>query len=135
MTVSPAMLVSLRDNEGAHHSLPGLISMEFDYTFSPQMLNETYERQITRCVHMDQLANITSAQFNKTGCQTVFFYEQGKVECKCEHMSFYTIARDEFEIPLIDDMSFNFKNWASLSVFSYLILLLITGLILSHNAD
>ena len=50
-------------------------------------------------------------------------------------MSFYTIARDEFEITLIDDMSFNFKNWASLSVFSYLILLLITGLILSHNAD
>lgn len=133
--VNPALLVSWRDDAGIDSVFPGLIEMEYEYSFSPQTLNETYERQITHCVHMDQWANITSAEFNKTGCQSVFFYEEGKILCKCQQMSFLTVTRDEFEIPLSDDMSFNFKNWASLSVFTYLTLLLIVGLILSHNSD
>ena len=50
-------------------------------------------------------------------------------------MSLLTVTRDEFVIPLTDDMSFNFKNWASLVVFTYLILLLIFGNFIAQNLD
>ena len=50
-------------------------------------------------------------------------------------MSTYTITRNEFEIPLVDDMSFNFKNWASLAIFTYLTFLLIFGSTYAQNLD
>ena len=51
-------------------------------------------------------------------------------------MSYYTVGRHEFIQPLSEAQgNFGFKNWASFSVFSYLILLLIFGMILTQNMD
>jgi hypothetical protein len=84
---------------------------------------------------MVQGLNITSSQFIDDNCTTLFNYEANRITCKCKHQGLLTVTRDEFVIPLSDDMSFNFKNWASLVVFSYLTLFLIFGNFLAQSLD
>ena len=69
-------------------------------------------------------------------CQTVFMYEQDKIKCSCQHMSFYTISRDEHIRPFSEAQgTFDFKNWASFPIFIWLMVLLLFGLIVASNMD
>lgn len=117
-----------------------LIKQAFDltfsnYTFAKSQLNETYERQITHCAGLPTQRNIMDTQFNFSHCSTNYDYERGVVFCKCSGSEFFTVTRDEFEIPLSDDMSFNFQNWASLIAFTYLTVVLLIGVTIAQNLD
>ena len=130
-TLNHTLSVSWVDSSGIFLNstyFPGLIEFESPYTFYREKLNQSYERAITHCVHMVSGLNITAAKFEINTCKTDFYYDENRIKCSCSHFnSLYSVTRDEFEIPLTDDMSFNFKNWASLIVFTYLTLLLIFG--------
>ena len=56
--------------------------------------------------------------------------------CKCKHMSFFTVSRDEYYRPFDPvEGNFDFQNWPSFALFCYLMLLLIVGLIVTQNLD
>lgn len=63
-------------------------------------------------------------------------YEEQKIKCSCEHMSFYTVSRDEHIRPFSEAQgTFDFKNWASFPIFVWLMVLLLFGLIVVSNMD
>lgn len=123
------LYVSWRDELGVSLQNPS-VEYTFPYNYDRYAYNKSMELQLTHCSYIAE-DNI----FGK--CETQFFFDENKISCKCDNKkSFLTITRDEFIQPLITTQdSFDFQNWSSFIIFSYLMLLYIFGMILSSNMD
>eukprot|EP00356_Strombidium_inclinatum_P001246 CAMPEP_0170511594 /NCGR_PEP_ID=MMETSP0208-20121228/66390_1 /TAXON_ID=197538 /ORGANISM="Strombidium inclinatum, Strain S3" /LENGTH=148 /DNA_ID=CAMNT_0010795151 /DNA_START=1601 /DNA_END=2047 /DNA_ORIENTATION=- len=124
------------------------LEMDFNYNFDRERFSRSLEERLTHCSFMEAVSAssrfspfvnasaIKSHNFQTKECETELLYEENKVRCHCQHMSFYTVTRDEYILSFAEtERTFNFRNWAAFTLVSYLILVIIFGLVISQNKD